>query len=83
MNRLKVASSHNGRCFICGRKRKLRRINNFAIISAYLNDNVFIKTLARCCSNHINERGLIKSNDLRFINESDIVLDKKNNSYYV
>ena len=81
MNRLKVASSHKGRCFICGRKRKLRRINKLAIISAYLNDNVFIKTHARCCSNHINEQGLIKSNDLRFINESDIVLDKKN-SYY-
>ena len=73
MNRLKVASSHNGRCFICGRKRKLRRINKLAIISEFLNDNVFIKTHARCCSNQINERGLIKSNELSFINESDIV----------
>lgn len=77
MNRLKVALSHNGRCFICGRKKKLKRINRIAILSAYLNDKVFIKNHARCCSNHINERGLIKSNDLLSIKESDIDLDIK------
>ena len=77
MNFLKIALSHNGRCFICGRKQKLKRINKLAIISAYLNDKVFIKNHARCCSNHLNERGLIKSNELLFIRESNIVLDKK------
>jgi hypothetical protein len=70
MNNLKIAKSHNGKCFICGSKRKLKRINKIAIVSAYLNENVFIKNHARCCSCHMNERGLFKPNELKSIEES-------------
>ena len=74
MNNLKIAKSHNGKCFICGSKRKLKMINKIAIVTAYLNENVFIKIHARCCSSHMNERGLFKPNKLKSIKESDLCL---------
>ena len=71
MNDIKIALSHNSQCFICGRRRKLQRIQKKAIASAYFNHKIFIKHHARCCSSHISEDGLIKSDHLTNIKISD------------
>jgi hypothetical protein len=77
MNNIKIALSHNSKCFICGRKRKLQRINKNALALAYFKHKVFIKHHARCCSTHLSEDGFFKQNELNNIRTSNHSLSEQ------
>ena len=60
---IETASSYHSQCFICKRKksssRRLLSIKKESVILAYLKHKILIKLHARCCSNHLDENGLI------------------------
>jgi len=80
---IKTARSWHGRCFICGRKSGLHRIQKQSLLDAYINYKIIVKEHARCCSRHLDEKRLIKLDHFRNIktslryysNHSKIILD--------
>ena len=62
-NLIETASSNHSQCFICKRKKSSRirlcRIRKESVIFAYLEHKVIIKHHSRCCSDHLDENGLI------------------------
>lgn len=61
---IKTARSWHGRCFICGRRSGLHRIQKRSIIDAYKYHKIIVKEHARCCSRHFDENRLIKKDHL-------------------
>jgi hypothetical protein len=63
MSLLKTAIYHRGSCFICLRKGKLQKIKKLSVIKAFKDFKIIIKSNALHCSRHLNENGLIKTED--------------------
>ena len=57
---IQTARSWHGRCFICGRKSGLHRIQKQSVKDAFIFNKIIIKEHARCCSRHFDENRLIK-----------------------
>jgi hypothetical protein len=62
-NIIETASSYHDQCFICKRKTssraRLRKIRKESVIKAYLEHKILLKHHSRCCSEHLDENGLI------------------------
>jgi hypothetical protein len=61
-----TASSHHGKCFVCKKKNKnafLKEVKLQSIIYAFVFFKIYIKQHARCCKNHLDEKGEIREEE--------------------
>ena len=57
---LQAAFSKQNRCIICKRKKvRMHRIRQHSILYGYSVHNIFLRDGSRCCTRHLDERGLI------------------------
>lgn len=75
---LRMAYSSHHYCLICTRiKKSLHQVKAASIARAYLEYEIVIKQGSRCCRRHLDELGLIKTDDFHFIKTSFELFDKQ------
>lgn len=62
-----TAYSSHKKCFICGRKKNLKKVNRESIILGFKTHHIIIKTHARLCAAHLDNNGVIKESEFKSI----------------